>query len=131
MRSKNSSREATVAKHIDEFLKGRSPKAREEFLSRSLDRQYSSIIQWRRARRIKESTPQSTAEILDTVSRLADMIANAPEISEADSREISERIGALQGRLNAYMEEQKLRRIRALEEESRRINERLSELRGF
>lgn len=131
MRSKNTSREATVAKHIDEFLKGRTPKAREEFLSRSLDRQYSSIIQWRRAKRIKERTPQSTEEILETISRLAEMIANAPEISESDSRDISERIGALQGKLTDYMEAQKLRSIQALEEESRRINARLSELRGF
>ncbi|MBD5231459.1 MAG: hypothetical protein HDS66_04810 [Bacteroidales bacterium] len=131
MRTKNTSKEATVAQYIDEFLKGRSPQSCEEFRSRSIDRQYSSIIQWRRSKRIKESTPQSTAEIIDTLASVSRMIANAPEISDADRQSISDRLNSLHQQLDEYMERQRTRRIEELEQESRRISERLQELRGY
>lgn len=131
MRTKNTSREATVAQYIDEFLKGRSQRACEEFRNRPLERQYSSIIQWRRSRRIKESTPQSTTDILDVLGKVSMMIANAPSISDDDCKSISAQLDSLRQQLDEYMTRQRSRCIEELEEESRRINARLQELRGY
>ena len=120
-----------MAQYREEFLKGRSQAAREEFMARPLERQYSSIIQWRRNKRIKEATPRSTSEILETLVRVGEMIGNAPQIEEQDSRQIAERLTQLQEQLAQYMEHQKVRRIEALEQESRRISEQLQQLRGW
>ena len=74
------SRQDTVNKYIDQFLKGRGPESCERFRSKSLDKQYSSIMQWRRKLRREESTPKSTREIIDALRRVNALVGNAPEM---------------------------------------------------
>lgn len=76
------SRQDTVNKYIDQFLKGRGPESCERFRSKSLDKQYSSIMQWRRKLRREESTPKSTREIIDALRRVNALVGNAPEMGK-------------------------------------------------
>lgn len=120
-----------MAQYIDEFLKDRPRGAREEFRSRTIERQYSSIIQWRRNRRIRETTPRDCAEILDTLAKVRSMIENTREISEADCGNIHSSLNSISTTLDEYMRSQKARKIEELEQQSRRISEELQELRGY
>lgn len=131
MRTKNASRELTVAQYRDEFLSGRSQSAREEFLSRPLDKQYASIIQWRRNKRLRESIPAATSEIIAALDNVRDLISNAAEISQADASAINERLDSLHVHLAEYLEKQKARTISELEAESARIADKLRTLRGY
>lgn len=131
MRNKNISKEATVAQYIDEFLKGKGEQVCREFRERPVDKQYSSIIQWRRNKRIKERTPRSVTEIHNALAKIGEMIEHVPEIPEADSVKMFRSIEALSDQLRQYLERQKMRRIQMLEEENRRIQEELQALRGY
>lgn len=123
------SRQDTVNKYIDEFLQGRGPEACERFRSKDLNKQYSSIMQWRRKVRIQESTPRSTREITDMLKKVGQMIVNAPEFAEDDASAVSHELEVLRQTVGVTLEKRREAQIQALEEESRRIASRLEQLR--
>lgn len=124
------SRQDTVNKYIDAFLKGRGPEACERFRSKDLNKQYSSIMQWRRKVRILESTPKSTREIIDVLKRTAQLISNAPEMTEQDASAINQELDRLRDTLQSTLDKHRQEKIRLLEEESRRIASQLQQLKS-
>lgn len=129
MRTRNTSKEATVAKYIDEFLKGRPQAARDEFKSRPIERQYASISQWRRAKRKKEETPRAVQDIYSLLERVREMVRNSDSISASEAGEIRANLERVGDELDRYMESQRQRRIAALESEQQRIAMQLEALR--
>lgn len=124
------SRQDTVNKYIDAFLKGRGPEACEKFRAKDLSKQYSSIMQWRRKMRIIESTPKSTRDIIEALKRTAQMISNAPEMTEQDAATINNELQALHSTLDQTLDKHRQEKIRLLEEESRRIASQLQQLKS-
>lgn len=124
------SKQDTVNKYIDAFLRGRSEESKAKFRAKDLHLQYASIMQWRRKIRKEENTPKSTKEILDSLKRIASLIANAPSISDEDSRAIEAELDALKTNLREYNERQRQRIIDELEQKSRMIALELNKLRG-
>lgn len=123
------SRQDTVNKYIDAFLKDRGPEACEKFRSKDLDKQYSSIMQWRRKMRIIENTPKSVRDISELLKKASQLIVNAPEITEEDVATVEADLEALRTTLHNTLEKHRREKIRALEEESRRIASQLEKLR--
>mgnify|MGYP006342328151 CR=1 FL=1 len=64
----------TVAKYIDEFLKGRSPEMVAKFKSRDVEKQYFSIMQWKRKQRIESMTPKNADVIINALVNNVDSI---------------------------------------------------------
>lgn len=120
-----------MAQYIDEFLSGRTQKSKEEFRARPIEKQYASIIQWRRSRRLKDVTPRNAADILSSLSHTAELINNASEISDQEAQAIYSAISSLNDHVTRYMEQQRERRIRELEQQSQSIAAELAKLRGF
>lgn len=126
---KSMSKEATVAKHIDDFLKGRTPEAQEEFRSRTIERQYACIIQWRRKLRKKQETPRNVEEIVETLEKSMQLIVNAPAITEEQCTQIRTMLERICGSLDEYMSRQKQRTIENLEARRAEIEAQLRQLR--
>lgn len=125
------SKQDTVNRYMDAFLKGRSEESKAKFRAKDVNLQYASIMQWRRKMRKEENTPKSTKEIIETLRRACALITNAPSISEEDSRAIEGELYVLEACLNEYNERQRQRLISELEQKSRMIAEELDKLRGL
>lgn len=123
-------RKETIDRYIDSFLKGRSQNAIDRFRSKAEHLQYASIMQWRRRMRKMENTPKSTREILETLRRAVSLIENAPEISDTDLQAIEAELDTLRRAAAECHERTRTRRISELEEQQRRINEQLEQLKG-
>lgn len=123
-------RKETIDRYIESFLKGRSESAKERFRAKAEHLQYASIMQWRRRLRKLENTPKSTKEIMETLRRASALIENAPEISEADMQAIDAELDTLRRAVDTCYERTRTRRINELEEQQRRINEQLEQLKG-
>lgn len=125
------SKQDTVNKYIDAFLKGRSEEAKVKFRSKEVSLQYASIMQWRRKMRKEENTPKSTKEILEALHHVGNLIANAPTISDDDFSAIEGELQALKSSLDDYRIRQRKRLIDELEQKSRIIAAELDKLRSL
>ena len=63
-------REDTIKLYAEDFLKGKSDKVREAFYAKSLDKQYASIMAWKK--RVSEKGMPQTATIGDVMNPLRD-----------------------------------------------------------
>lgn len=120
----------TVARYIDEFLEGKSDEARERFLARDVNRQYSSIMQWRSKLRRSRQPVAPAVELLSDIKALKARIAKAPHLNAQECRQLYAEIDGLRQSLAIYEEEQKQRRIRELESQREAIVRELQSLRG-
>ena len=120
----------TVARFIDEFLKGKSEEAQQRFREKEIDKQYSSIMQWRSKSRRSQQPVSPGNEILNELRGVKNKISKAPLINSQECRLIYSEIEALRSTLSIYEEEQKMRRIRELEAQKEAIAAELQRLRG-
>ncbi len=120
----------TVEKYIDQYLQDKKPEAAEKFRQKDINKQYATIMGWRRKLRQLEVTPKSADEILSRLKQLQELIYNLSEISTEDSKRIELQITALRSVFEECMERQKLRTIQELERQQQEIARRLQELKG-
>lgn len=120
----------TVAKYIDEFLKGKSEDAKEKFRAKDLSKQYSSIMQWRSKQRRSQQPQTPGAEIASDLRALKTKLSKAQALTGQECRVIYSEIESLRQALAIYEEEQKQRRIRELEAQKEAIAHELRMLRG-
>ena len=120
----------TVAKYIDEYLKSKNPESAEKFRMKDVEKQYATIMSWRRKLRQEASTPESADVIVDYLKQARVLIGNAPEISAEDMKRIVEQLDMLRDYLTEYKEEQRKRQISELERKQEEIAQQLRKLRG-
>lgn len=120
----------TVAKYIDEYLKGRTPEMAEKFRNKDVDKQYFSIMQWKRKQRIESLTPKNADEIVANLKNVKDLINNLAELTPEDMKKINLTLDEIQVCLNDYMTKQRVRKIQELEQKQSEIARQLQELRG-
>ena len=120
----------TVAKYIDEFLKGKSEDAKEKFRAKDLTKQYSSIMQWRSKQRRGQQPLAPGAELASDIRSLRVKLSKAPSLTPQECRILYSEMDALRQALAVYEEEQKQRRIRELEAQKEAIANELRMLRG-
>lgn len=120
----------TVARYIDDYLKGKSEDAQERFRSKDINKQYCSIMQWRSKLRRSQQPPAPGAELLADLRSLKNKLSKAPQLSAQECRMLYAEIDALRQALAIYEEEQKQRRINELEAQREAIAVELQRLRG-
>lgn len=120
----------TVARYIDEFLAGKPEEAQEKFRARDINRQYSSIMQWRSKTRRAQKPLTPGAELLSDLRSVKNKLVKAPTLTAQDCRALYAEIDGLRHALAVYEEEQKTRRIRELEAQREAIAVELQRLRG-
>lgn len=120
----------TVARYIDEYLKGKSEEAQERFRSKEINKQYCSIMQWRSKQRRSQQPQAPGAELLSELKTVKVKLQKAPVLTGAECRMLYAEIDSLKQALAIYEEEQKQRRIRELEAQREAIARELQSLRG-
>lgn len=120
----------TVARYIDDYLKGKSEETQERFRSKDINKQYCSIMQWRSKLRRSQQPLAPGAELLADLRSLKNKLTKAPQLTAQDCRMLYAEIDALRQALAIYEEEQKQRRIHELEAQREAIAAELQRLRG-
>lgn len=120
----------TVAKYIADYLKDKSPEFADKFRAKDIEKQYASIMGWRRKLRQEAATPESAEAIVDYLKQAKVLIGNATAISEEELKRIIEQVELLRQYLEEYKESQRQRRIAELEQQQEEINRQLRRLRG-
>lgn len=120
----------TVAKYITEYLKDKSPEFADKFRAKDVEKQYASIMGWRRKLRQEAATPESAEAIVDYLKQAKVLIGNATAISEEELKRITDQVELLRQYLEEYKESQRQRRIAELEQQQEEINRQLRRLRG-
>lgn len=126
----------TINKYLDEFLATCSPERKEKFLSKSVDNQYASIINWRRRNREKAEMAVNKAEavsasvILATLRGLSKKLMEVKEISAAESRKLNDEIENFKNNVANHEENRKARMLAGLEKQARMLNARIEKLRN-
>lgn len=120
----------TVAKYIEEFLREKKPEFAEKFRNKDVNKQYASIMGWRRKLKHIEETPKSNDDILAQIQQAKSLIMNASEISAQEAKLIGEQIAELQNALAYSLEQQRIRTIQDLERKQQEIARQLQILKG-
>lgn len=120
----------TVARYIDDYLKGKSDEVQERFRSKDINKQYCSIMQWRSKLRRSQQPPTPGAELLADLRSVKAKMPKAAHLSAQECKLLYAEIDALRQTLAIYEEEQKQRRIHELEAQREAIAAELQRLRG-
>lgn len=120
----------TVKLYIDNYLSGKTPEFCEQFRNKSVDKQYSAIMSWRRKQRLAEDTPQTCDEIVEHIRRTRTLACNMPDITESEVARIENEISALSHFLSEFKMRIRQREIEELERKRSEIEAKLNELRN-
>lgn len=120
----------TIEKYIDEFLKNRSEEQKIEFLSRSVDRQYASIMAWKHRQYGSKSDMQDIEGLIDGLRSVRKTIPVVLDMNEKDLKRLRREVAALESAITTYEQQQREREIKELEAQQRELERRLAELRG-
>lgn len=124
-------KEETVMALREEYLAGKSQEQRDEFISRSIDRQYSALQTWKyRARRAEKAAAAADGDVLGFLDAARQAIPQLTEIDSATLDAIQNRIRAFYRALDKESERRRKAEIAALERRQAEIAGRLEELRA-
>lgn len=115
--------------YTEAFLAGRSEKAREAFLAKSPQKQYSCLMAWRHRMRHSNKTTDGSG-IIDHLKVVHKKINAATDINESELLTIDTELAAIRDGLRIFAENRKAREIEELEKQQARITERLRSLKG-
>lgn len=122
-------KEETIKMYTEAFLAGRSEKAREAFLAKSPQKQYSCLMAWRHRMRHSNKTTDGSG-IIDHLKVVHKKINAATDINESELLTIDTELAAIRDGLRIFAENRKAREIQELEKQQARITERLRSLKG-
>lgn len=122
-------KQETVDKYKEQFLEGRSEEARARFLSKDIDKQYISIMGWRRRNKMKKEkdTPSASNIILELRS-VRKNIVNV-DLTPKDAERILREIDALKGSVENYEKLVAEKELHRLEADRRKMSEMIEALR--
>ena len=125
-------KEETVMALREEYLAGKTQEQRDEFMSRSIDRQYSALQTWKyRSRRAgKTSASSGSTDVLACLDAARQAVPQLAEIDAAVLEAIQNRIKAFYRALDKEAERRRKAEIAALERRQAEIAGRLEELRS-
>lgn len=122
-------KEDTVKLYIEQFLEGKSEERKKEFRSRSIERQYASIMTWKH-RNSDLISSDSYTDILQNIRELKKNIVKMPVISDKELVKLKKEIMELTSSINEYERLRNEMEIKALEAEQQRLSLRIAQLRG-
>lgn len=129
------SKEETVLMYRDEFLASQKPDKRENFIQKSIDKQYASIMSWRRRQRMADETPAepkgnlSANSLIAAVRKVRKSVVDVQELSQRDSNRLRIEAEELIVTLANYDKIRAQKELENLERENARMQARMEELR--
>lgn len=125
-------RKETVAAYAEEFLKGRSEEARAKFFAKSLDKQYQSVMSFRRRQTLKNQAANAggvaVGDVVRYLRQAHNMIQQIDVLSEKGSEKIRTELENLKETINNFEQIKTRQEIEKLEKEIESRNKLKEEL---
>ena len=127
MRTRQKSREATVALYRDKMLAGKSEKFIEEFNAKDTNRQYQAIMNWRRNQRKqqtsnKDKSLHTFAYFVKIMREAEEVIENLTVLNIKDSEKALELVESVKSKITNFEKIKKQRILEDLMKEEELIN---------
>lgn len=123
-------KEETIEKYKEEFLGNRSEEARREFLSRSIDRQYASIMAWKHRQYSADKGMHDVESLIDGLRVVRKSLPLVENIDEKDLKKLRKELGLVEVAIAAYEKQQRVKEIKELEQQQKELVKRLTILKG-
>ena len=125
-------RKETVAAYAEEFLKGRSEEARAKFFAKSLDKQYQSVMSFRRRQTLKNQGANAAGVAVGDVVRYLrqahNMIQQIDVLTDKGSEKIRTELENLKETINNFEQIKTRQEIEKLKKEIETKNKLKEEL---
>lgn len=124
------SKEDTIRKYLDEYLKNKSEDKRQEFMSKSESKQYAAIMAWKRRNELRDKERGlSAADVIKHAASLKTLIELTDNFNEKEMERMYEALGEAKTSLDNFHRMRKEREIKRLEQEQRELQDRINRLR--
>ncbi len=123
------SREESVKELLPAFLQGRSQHFIDKFNARDFDRQYQSIMQWKR-RASLEAKPAAAAELMKILKKVIKTLDNGVEMTSSENQKIGKLLNGVREKLSNQQAIIRQREIEALERQYSAIARQIASLKG-
>lgn len=125
------SKEAKVKQYLEEYLKDKPEDWKGEFLAKPIERQYSTIMGWKRRNEIKsKARGLNPADVIKHASALASMIELTENFTEKEQQKMIEALDAAKEKITNFQRIRDARRLRALERQQEEIQQQINRLRS-
>lgn len=113
----------TIALYIDDYLNGKSDDDRQRFHEKPVDKQYSTIMAWKRRREIANSNANLTnvSAMVETFKKIKKAIAELDTLSSKDAEKLHIAINEIICDIDNFDKIKKSQLLRELESEKERI----------
>lgn len=113
----------TIALYRDAFLEGKDEETRRKFDEKDINKQYSSIIAWRRRRNISSDDDEqpSAALALELLKKAKKVINDLDSLSPRDSEKLWDAANEVADDVNNFDRIKKSRLIKELESEKEKL----------
>lgn len=126
----------TIAFYKEAFLAGKPEEVRTRFEEKDVEKQYSSIIAWRRRQRKAESkneepTPEDTltpASIIDSLKQIKDAVPQLESIAQHEREQILGLLGDITSDIHNFDRIKKSQLLSRLESEQQEIDRQRNSL---
>lgn len=117
------SKDQTVRENLEAFLAGRTNEYRAKFLAKDLQKQYLSIVNWKRRQEAKAGIVATSAAntILKYVRSARKALEAGSEMSEAEMNRIARELEGMRESIANYGEIRRQREIESIEREMARM----------
>lgn len=122
-------KEEVIQKYLEEYLQGKDEAARENFLSKGIDRQYGNIMAWKRRHLTKASRESVTAEqLLDEIKVAVLHVRNLQEMTEKEAAKLLHQTELLKEAIKTFDDMQKERKLAELRARRAELDALISEM---
>lgn len=122
-------KEDTIRLYAEQFLEGKGESARQQFYSKSMERQYTSIMAWRRRHGVgKKEAGVDINSLVESMRNVSDAIPLIEQLSERDRSRLREAAERIVGVIADFDNIKCRQEISRLEEKMAEDRRRLEEL---
>ncbi len=113
----------TIALYLEEYLNGKSDEDRQRFYEKPVEKQYSTIMAWKRRREIANSNanPTSVSAMVETFKKIKKAIGELDTLSPKDADRLRGALNEIYYDIDNFDKIKKSQLLRELESEKERI----------
>ncbi len=120
----------TIALYLDDYFNGKSDEEKQSFYEKSIEKQYSAIMAWKRRRDMSgaASNPSSVATILEALKKVKRAIPALDTLSPKDADKIRTALNEIYNDVDNFDKIKKGQLLRELESEKEKIERQTENL---